>query len=1031
MNLPEISINRYVLAYMLSGVLVLFGLVSYERIGVDRNPAIEFPMITVSTALPGANPEIIDASVTNIIESAVNSIPGIEHIESTSNPGVSVVAIRFALEKNVDVAFNDVQAKVNQVLRKLPVDADPPVVAKVEFGSMPVMWLALSGNRTLQQLNLYASNVIKKRLETIDGVGEVRIGGSRPRTIRINLDTTRMAAFGITAQDVMAAFAREHVQLPGGYMAEGKRDDLIKLDTEFHNVDELAGMIVVYRNGLNIRLKEIARVEDGLADFRSLARYNGEPTVGIGIVKIANTNTVAIVDEVKRRLDKEIIPQLPAGMHIGIATNDADLITDIIEGLKSHLIEGTLLAALVVWLFLKNLRSTLIVSAAIPVSLLGAVAVMYFAGYTFNIMTMLALLLLIGVVVDDAIVVLENIYRTREENASLDRVAAARQGTRQVVFAVLAASLTLVAIFAPVIFMQGIIGQFFQSFAVVVTVGVLVSLFVSLTLTPMLCSRYLSIPKQHGRLYRTLDGVFRAMDDGYRRLLDLGLRHRWKVVVLTVLVVMSSGYFFGHIGKGFMPEEDESRFMITFKTPTGSGIAYTAERLNRVEAVLKSHPEIRSFFTLVGSDSGGNVSNGSAIVRMVPKKDRDIRQAALMKVVQQELNQLPGIQAFAAQIPMVGGVRGEPLQFSLVGPNLYKVAELADALKQRLSADPGMGEVDMTLVLDLPQVSLELARTRLSSLGIAPVDVAQAINVLGGGMDIAKYNDVPGDGERYDVRLKAGEGQVVKPADLSRLYVRAANGEMIRLDNLARLNEGVGPATISRYDLQYSANFFATPTVPEGDASQKLFGHVAQMDIPLGYQVRLKGRAEEFAKTAGYMLLAFVMAIVLVYMVLASQFNSFIQPLIIMVAQPLAIIGGVFGLWLFNHSLNIYSMIGLVLLIGLVAKNSILLVDLTNQLRDQGKGISEALLEACPIRMRPVVMTSLTVILAMLPAAIGVGAGADTNGPLAVAVIGGMISSTLLTLVVVPAVYSLVEHGLQHLHAWREKIKMKLHREAS
>ena len=1025
MNLPEISINRYVLAFMLSAVLVLFGLVSYERIGVDRNPAIEFPMISVSTTLPGANPDIIDASVTNIIESAVNSVPGIEHIASTSNPGVSLVAIRFALEKDVDVAFNEVQAKVNQVLRKLPDDADPPVVAKVEFGAMPIMWLALTGNRTLQQLNLYANNVIKKRLETINGVGEVRIGGNRPRTIRVNLDPTRMAVFKITPQDVIAAFKREHVQLPGGFMVHGNREDLIKLDIEFHSVDALAQMIIANHGGLSIKLKDIARVEDSLADFRSLARYNGKPTVGIGIVKISNTNTVAIVDEVKRRLDKEIIPQLPPGMHIGIATNDADLITGIVAALKSHLIEGTLLAGLVVWLFLKNLRSTLIVSAAIPVSLLGAVAVMYFAGYTFNTMTLLALLLLIGVVVDDAIVVLENIFRTRE-TTRLDRAAAARQGTRQVVFAVLAASLTLVAIFAPVIFMQGIIGRFFESFAVVVTVGVLVSLFVSLTLTPMLCSRYLTIPRQHGLTYRALDKVFHLMDHSYRHLLTMGLNHRWKVVILTVLVVMSSGYFFSHIGKGFMPEEDESRFMVTFKTPTGSSIEYTEDRLKKIETVLDSHDETRSYFTFVGNNTGGEVTSGTAIVRMVPKEERNIRQAAFMKIVQQELNQIPGVQAYTAQIPMIGGQRGEPLQFSLVGPDLYKVAALATILQKKLSDDPDMGKVDMVLELDLPQVELQLARSRLSSLGIAPSDVALAVNVLGGGMNVAKFNEVPGDGERYDVRLKAGDDDLVTPQDLSRIYVRAANGEMIRLDNVARLKTEVGPAMISRYDLQYSANFFATPAVAEGDAAQKLLQEVDKLDIPLGYQVRLKGRAEEFGKTAGYMLRAFVMAIVLVYMVLASQFNSFIQPLIIMVAQPLAIIGGVFGLWLMNHSLNIYSMIGLVLLIGLVAKNSILLVDLTNQLRAQGKKIDASLLEACPIRMRPVLMTSLTVILAMLPAAIGVGAGADTNGPLAVAVIGGMISSTLLTLVVVPAVYSLVENGLGHLHQWAERIKMTL-----
>jgi HAE1 family hydrophobic/amphiphilic exporter-1 len=974
-------------------------------------------MIAVTTVMSGANPDIIDSSITNVIESAVNSIPGIEHIESNSTPGVSIIAIRFSLEKRVDVAFNDVQAKVNQALRKLPDEADPPVVAKIEFGAMPIMWLTLSGDRTLQELNQYARNNIKKRLETIDGVGEVRIGGERQRTIRINLSTKLMAAYGVTIQDVIAAFQREHVQLPGGFMAHGVAEDLIKLDLEFHNIHDLERMIVLYRGGLGIMLKDIGRVEDGLADYRSLARYNGEQTVGIGIVKISNTNTIAIAEEVQRRLDKEILPQLPPGMKIGVATNEADLIVGIVAALKEHLIDGTLLAALVVWLFLKNLRSTLIITAAIPVSLLGAVAVMFLFGFTFNTMTLLALLLLVGVVVDDAIVVLENIYRTREGTA-LDRVEAARVGTRQVAFAVMAASLTLVSIFAPVIFMKGIIGRFFESFAVVVTVGVLVSLFVSLTLTPMLCSRYLTIPKQHGRLYRTLDGAFKAMDHAYRHLLELGLNHRWKVVAMTIAVVMSSGYFFGHIGKGFMPDEDESRFMVTFKTPLGSGIEYTEDRLKKIEGVLKSHQEITSYYTLIGDNKVGGVVTGVAIVRMVPHEQRTMRQRDFTDIIQKELTQIPGVQTFTSQVPMVGGDRGEPLQFSLVGPDLHKVAALAQELKQKIDGEPAMGAVDMTLQLDLPQLELELARSRLASLGISPRDVALAVNVLGGGMEIAKFNDVPGDGERYEIRLKAGEGELLKAADLGRIHLRTPSGEMIRLDNVARLNSTVGPAVISRYDLRYSANFFATPAVAEGDAAQMLNKIVETMDIPLGYQVRLKGRAEEFGKTAGYMMLAFVMAIALVYMVLASQFNSFIQPLIIMVAQPLAIIGGVFGLWVMNHSLNIYSMIGLVLLIGLVAKNSILLVDLTNQMRKQGREINDALKEACPIRMRPVLMTSLTIILAMLPAATGAGAGADTNAPLAVAVIGGMISSTLLTLVVVPAVYSLTESGLQRARGW-------------
>ncbi|TSA49767.1 MAG: efflux RND transporter permease subunit, partial [Nitrosomonadales bacterium] len=406
MTLPELSIKRHVLAWMLSGVLVLFGIISYQRIGVDRFPYIEFPVISVTTSEKGANPDIIDASITNVIETSVNSVPGIEHIQSSSSPGISTVAITFSLDKKVDVAFNEVQSKVNQVLRRLPKDADPPVVAKVETGASPIMWMALRGDRTQQQLNQYALNVLKKRLETVNGVGEVRLGGRRDRTIRVNLLPGRMAALGITAQDLQSAFEREHVQLPGGFLVGQKSEYLFKLDMEFHKLSDLGTMIVAYRDGAAIRLKEVAEIEDGLGDFRQLAHFNGERTVGLGIVKIANANTVAIIDEVQRRLDKEIRPQLPPGMTIEIASNDALYIQELINALLEHLLAGTLLAAAIVWLFLRSIRSTLIIATAIPVSLLGAVAVMYFGGFTFNVMTLLALLLLIGVVVDDAIVVL-------------------------------------------------------------------------------------------------------------------------------------------------------------------------------------------------------------------------------------------------------------------------------------------------------------------------------------------------------------------------------------------------------------------------------------------------------------------------------------------------------------------------------------------------------------------------------------------------------------------------------------------------
>jgi len=1016
MTLPELSIKRHVLAFMLSAVLVLFGYISYQRIGMDRFPLIEFPIVSISTTLKGANPDIVDASVTNVIETSINSVPGIEHIQSTSSPGVSVINITFSLDKKVDVAFNEVQAKVNQILRRLPKDADPPVVAKVETNAMPIMWLALRGDRTQQQLNQYAINIIKKRLETINGVGEVRLGGRRDRTIRVNLLPARMTAFKVTAQDINVAFANEHVQLAGGFLVGQKTENLIKLDLEFHRLDELAKMIVAYRDGSPVRLKDVAEIEDGLADYRQLARFMGKTTIGLGIVKVTNTNTVAIVDAIKKRLETEIIPQLPPGMTLEVVSNDAIFIQEIVNSLKEHLIEGTLLASLIVWLFLRSMRSTLIIATAIPVSLMGAVAVIYFFGYTLNSLTMLALLLLIGVVVDDAIVVLENIYRHREE-IDADPITAAINGSHEVMFAVIAATLSLVSIFAPVMFLGGIIGQFFKSFAVVVTFGVLVSLFVSLTLTPMLCSRYLKVEKQHGRLYYILDRFFHGMDKFYRYLLDKALNHRWKVVVLTLATVVASSYFFANVGKTFVPEEDEGRFMVNLRTPLGSSIEYTDTRLRLVEELLFRHKEIVTEFALIGLGNAGQVNQAMVVVRMAPRGERKIRQQDVIPVIRQELAQIPGARAFAAPYPMVGGQRGEPLQFVINGPNLEEVGRLARTLQQTLSAEQGLGRMDLDLQLDLPQLVLGPDRTRIASAGLTTQDVALALNMLSGGVDIAKFNDEPGDGQRYDIRVKARDGEFRQPSDLNKIYLRSRDGSLVRLDTVASVKQTLGPAVIGRFDLQYAATFYGTPTIPLSDAVNKVKAAAAEI-MPIGYNVKMIGQAEEFGKTVQYMIFAFTLAMVLLYMVLASQFNSFIQPFIIMLAQPLAIIGGVMALWLFNHTLNIYSMIGLVLLIGLVAKNSILLVDLTNQRRKEGKGIDEALSNACPIRMRPVLMTSMTVILALLPAALGLGAGAETNGPLAVAVIGGMITSTLLTLVVVPAVYSLVEGGLDR---WRTR----------
>ena len=1016
MTLPEISIRRHVLAWMISGIFVLFGIISVQKIGLDRFPMIEFPILSVTTTLEGANPEIIDASITNIIEGAVNATTGIESIKSSSSPGVSVVTITFNLDKDIEVAFNEIQSKVGQVARRLPDDIVPPVVRKVETNSRPIMWLGFTGDRTIQQLNLYARNILKKQLETIDGVGEVRLGGRRDRTIRINLLIDKMSSLNITANDVVSAFNREHLQLPGGYLVKDQSEKMFKLDLEYHKVKELNQLVIAYRSDGPVKIKDIAQVEDGLEDFRETARFNSNPSVGLGIVKVANSNTVDIINKIKYKLENDIRPNLPPGVTVKISTDDSIFIKSMVKSLQNHILEGTLLAALVVLLFLMSLRSTFIISVAIPISLLGAIAVMYFFGFTFNSMTLLALILLIGVVVDDAIVVLENIFRHNQQYKT-SPFDSAINGSKEVVFAILASTLALVCIFAPVIYMDGIIGRFFESFAVVVTAGILVSFLVSLTLTPMLCSKFLvketavkNLPNdksQANKIKKGMQTFFVSLEKLYAKILRKTLNNRWKVLFLSLLVVLSSSYFFSAINKELVPETDESRFTVRFKTPLGSNMDYTYKKLLEIEdKIYTERNNIASVFSSIGLGSRGQVNSGYISVRLIEKDKRKNSQSQIIKNLREQFNGLAGVKAFPAGVSIVGGLRSEKLKFSVIGPSIEKVSEYSNELQNRLAQIPDIGKIDLDLQLNLPQLILNIDRDKATSLGISARNIAESISVLSNGLDVARFNDFPGDGQRYEIRLKAKKNTFKDAQNLNKIYLRSKNGELVRLDTIAQFDEVLGPAVIGRESLQYSANFYTDPTMPLGEA----IGYVNSIGseiLPTNFKIKLDGQAKEFAKTTQNVLFVFMLATLLLYMVLASLFNSFFQPIIVMLAQPLAVVGGIALLWLTGKSLNIYSMIGLVLLIGLVAKNSILLIDLTNQLRAKGKETNAALLEACPVRLRPVLMTSITLILALLPAALGLGAGSEENGPLAIAVIGGMISSTLLTLIVIPAAFSL------------------------
>ena len=1009
MSLPELMIRRHVLAVMISVIIVLFGVIAEREVGVDRLPNIDFPVINVTVAMPGADPEIIDTSVTEVIERAVNTVPGIDEVNSTTVPGNSVVNITFDLEKDIDVAFNEVTARVNEAVQDLPEDAEAPVVDKVEFDAQPIMWIALQGDRTLQDLNRTARNDIRPQLESLSGVGEVLIGGRRERNIRVEVDPDRLAAHNVTVPELLAALEEEHVQLPGGFLVGSGTEQLLKLDLEYHHPLEMEGMVIASHGGELVKLRDVAEVVDGLEDQRSLARFKGEQSVGLGIVKVSGTNTVEIIENVKERLDSTIRPELPPGLEMTIASDESVFILEQIDALYLTIGLGILFAALVILFFLRNLRSTIIVSLSIPVSLMAAVATLFFFGYTLNSFTMLGLLLLIGIVVDDAIVVLENIYRRREQLGE-DSMTGAINGSNEVFFAVVASSLALIAIFGAVLFLEAVIGRFFESFAVVIAFGILASSIVALTLVPMLASRFLRVQQEHGLVYRSLERLFGWMDNGYRWVLGGVLKARW--IVLGLVVAFMAGTVFlvrADMSFEFFPEEDVGEFLVIFETPLGSSIEYTDSRLDIIEDRLAEVDEIDRYFTAIALGDQGQVNSGLGFVRLVPREERDVSQQEITQRLIPELGTIPGVRAFATDVPLIGGQRGEPLQFSVTGPDLDGVGEQADAFFQRLQETPGMGSVDMELDLELPELGLQVDRERARALGIPSSEVARSINVLAGGLDIARYNDEPGDGQRYDVRVKGREGAFTAPEDLRRIHLRSAGGEMIRLDTIASFQEQLGPAAINRFNLQYAANFFVNPDVPLGEAIDRL-DEIAEEELPLGYSVNLTGQARELGRTADAVMFVLFLSIALVYIVLASQFNSFVQPLIIMAAQPVALVGGTMALWIGGFTLNAYSMIGLLLLMGLVTKNGILLVDLTNQYREkQGMGVNEALASACPIRLRPVLMTSLTLILAMVPALLGLGAGAETNAPMAAAIVGGMLVSMLITLVAIPAAYSLIE----------------------
>lgn len=998
MTLGALAIRRPVLAASLSLVILLFGLLSFFRIGVDRLPEVEFPVLTVITGLPGASPLTVAQNVTQPLETRLNNVPGLKTLVSTSTSGQSVMVLTFNNDVVMAEALNDVQSRLGQARRELPAEAESSVIQRFDLNAQPVMWLALSGSRSPVELSQWALQ-IQRQLSTVPGVGEVRLRGEQAEVLVITLSDAALQRLNLTYADVQQAFARQHLNPAGGRLNTEGRQYLLELNFEFQSLDALRQMPVASRNGQLIRLEDVAQVQEQAALNQSFARYQGDSAIALGVVRANGVNPVEVVNAVNSRLERDIRPTLPADLTLSVVSDDARPIQALVDALKAHLWEGTLLTALVTWLFLKSWRATGIIATAIPVSLMGAIAALYGFGYTFNSFTLLALLLLIGVVVDDAIVVLESIYRKQEEHPGLTREQAALQGTSEVVFAVMAATLTLVCVFAPVIFLPGVLGQFFQSFAVTVVAGVLVSWLVAMTLTPMLCARFLRTESQTGALASWLESRFRALEQGYLKALDNALRWPKTVLALALLSLLPAGYLFMAVDKEFSPQIDEGRITVTLSLPAGLSQADVSERALRAQQLLASRPEVASVLTTFQDGGRSGTDAISLGINLLPENRPPVTE--LVADLEQLFGQEPGWRATARAGSGGEGGGGAPLQFYLVGPDPVQLQELAAELQQRWNALPGLSGLRNNASTGLPLLSVSLNREVAARLGVAPGEVAQALSVLTEQSVLGRYT--ADSGERQDILLRADLG--VGPGSwdaLREVSIRSLSGELVPLQALLTLEPTGGAAALQRVGQQYAVTFSGSPRISLGEA----IAQVQSEPLPRGYAFQFSGQAEEFRNLGKDLGLMLLLSVLLLYLVLASQFNHYGQPFLVMLAQPLALIGGVGALALTGQSLNIYSAIGLMLLIGLVTKSAILLIDRANQLREGGLPTAEALRQACPQRLRPVLMTSLTLILAMLPAALGAGAGSENNQPLATAIIGGMVSSTVLTLFVVPAAYA-------------------------
>ncbi|MDP3980448.1 MAG: efflux RND transporter permease subunit, partial [Chlamydiota bacterium] len=999
MFLSDLSIRRPVLATVMSLILIILGWISYTLLPVRELPDVDFPVVTVNTTLQGASPEIVEEEVTDVMESEINTIEGIKHITSQSSEGSSNITIEFELERNIDVAAQDVRDKISRIRRLLPDDIDEPSISKLDLDAQAIMWIAVRGESWSQaDITYYADKVLKEQLQKVNGVGSIIVGGAKRFAVRIWLDIDKLTARKLTVNDVIEALRDKNVELPSGRIEGLQREFTVKTEGELYSIEAFNQLIIRFDKGTPIRLSDIGNAAEGVENDRTLARFNGESAVGLGILKQTEANTIDVADGVKAKLEK-LKKDVPEGIELWIAFDSSTFIKDSIQEVKETLFIAGGLVILVIFLFLRNLRATIMPAVAMPISIISTFAVMHFMGFTLNNFTLLALVLSVGIVVDDAIIMLENIYRHIEEGYA--PMEAAKIGSSEIAFAVIATTLTLSTVFLPVAFMEGQIGRFFYEFGISVSIAVIVSAFIALTLTPMLCSRVLSKKTKHNIIYRLIESIYTFFENMYKHLIRWTLYIRLLIVAAGFATLIFSAYFFQHLGKEFVPTEDRGSFMILLEAPEGSTLEYTNRYLKQIEDLLATKKEIRSYFAALalGMAGNSNVNKGLLFVRMIDANQRP-HQDVILKKLRSELFRITGINAFAITFnPLVRG-SSKSFEYLIQHPDFEKLKEYSQKFTEQLKETPGFIEVDTDLELNKPEVRVYIDRNRCADLGVSIREIATTLNTLLGGNNFTKYKY---KGERYDVILQLKEQDRQIPDVINSIYVRGNHGNLVRLNNIVRIEEGVGPSVINRFDRMRAVKIEANlEDITLGDALNQA-ERIATDILPSDFITSVTGQAEEMGRSFQSLILTFVLAIILVYLILSAQFESFLYPISIMGALPLSLIGALGSLYYFGMSINIYSIIGMIMLIGLVTKNSILLVDYTNTLRSRGMERKEAVQEAGRVRLRPILMTAISTIFGIIPIALGLGAGAESRQPMGMAIVGGMFSATLLTLFVVPA----------------------------